>query len=181
MSPSRHPLVIRAPEVRALRDAAAIVAQAQLEAEAVRSRERQRGYQEGLNEGAAAAARLVQDATLAIEAYWSEREQELVTLALAIAHRVVSELPSDAVLAGIARTAIAEHRHDARLMLCAAPDAAAALRRSLGESAATVHAEVQADPAMAPGECVLSHSRGRTSIGLLDQFRAMLAAAGAAG
>jgi hypothetical protein len=31
-----------------------------------------------------------------------------------------------------------------------------------------------ADPAAAPGECTLSHTHGRTNLGLLAQFRAMM-------
>lgn len=181
MSLHGHPMVIRAPEARAMRDAAAIMAQARREALAEHARERQRGYDEGLHGAAATAARLVQDAALVIEAHRSERDQEVVTLALAIAHRILSGLPSDDVLAGIARTAIAEHRHDTRLAVRVSPDAAVALRLSLAASAATAHVEVEADPALPPGGCALSHPRGRTNIGLLDQFRAMLSTARDAG
>lgn len=161
--------------MRALRDAAAILVQARQDAAAERVRERQRGYDDGLNEAAAAASQLFKDAADAVAAHWAQREQELVPLALAIAHRVLSELPPDEVLAGIARTAIAEHRRDSQLTLRAPPDAAAVLQRSLASDAATAHVHVQADATVASGRCVLSHSRGRTSIGLLAQFQAMLA------
>lgn len=173
----RHPLVVRGPELQALRDAVAIRDQARQEAAAERDRERRRGYDDGLREAAAAAAQLVRDTEAAVGVYWSRREQELVPLALAIAHRVVSGLPPDDVLAGIARTAIAEHRQDTSLTLRAAPDEAAVLRRCLAGDAATARVEVQADASLPPGGCVLSHPRGRTVIGLLDQFRAMLATA----
>ena len=173
----QHPLVVRGPELQAVRDAAAIRAEAHEAAAAAHERERRRGYEDGLREAAEAATRLVGGAEAATAAYWAERERELVPLALAIAHRIVSGLPADAVLAGIARVAIAEHRQDAALTLRAAPDAAAALRHCLAGDAATAHVEVQADLSLLPGSCVLSHPRGRTSLGLLDQFRAMLATA----
>lgn len=172
-----HPFVVRGPELQALRDAAAIRDQAQQEAAAERERERRHGYADGLREAAAAAAQLVRNAEAAVEDYWSRREQELAALALAIAHRIVSGLPPDDLLAGVARTAIAEHRQDTSLTLRAAPDAAAVLRRCLADDTATARVEVQADASLPPGGCVLSHPRGRTAIGLLDQFRAMLATA----
>ena len=175
MSLPQHPLVVRGPEVQALRDAAAILAQARQDAAAERDRERQRGYDDGLNKAATAASQLFRDAAAAIAAHWAQREQELVPLALAIAHRVLSELPPDDVLAGIARTAIAEHRRDTQLTLRAPPDAAATLQRCLARDATTAHVQVQADAGLAPGRCVLSHPQGRTSIGLLEQFQAMLA------
>ena len=151
MSLPRHPLVVRGPEVQALREATVIMAQAQQDAAAERARERQRGYDEGLDEAAATASLLLKDASAAVAAYWSQREQELVPLVLAIAHRVLAGLPPDDVLAGIARTAIAEHREDTRLTLRAAPEAAAALRRCLAGDVATAHVHVQADMALPPG------------------------------
>lgn len=172
-----HLLVVRGPELQAVRDAAAVRAEAREAAAAAYEHERRRGYEDGLREAAEAAARLVGGAEAAASAYWAERERELVPLALAIAHRIVSGLPPDAVLTGIARVAIAEHRQDTTLTLRAAPDAAAALRRCLASDPAAAHVEVQADFSLPPGSCVLSHPRGRTSLGLLDQFRAMLATA----
>ena len=164
------PLVVRAPELRAHADAAAIRA----EAEAQREEERRRGREEGLREGLAEAARLAAGAAVAVDAFWAEREGELRDLAFAIAHRILASLPPAEVLARLAGEAIAEHRGDVRLALRVSPGDAPALRAALGAADPEGRVIVEPDPAAAPGACTLVHPRGRTELGLLDQFRALM-------
>lgn len=172
----QHPLVVRRPEVQAYRDAASILADARQDSTTLRETERQKGYDDGFRSGQAAAAKLLGDLGKAVETYWLEREQELVPLALALAHKILSSLPPHDVLAGVARAAIAEHRRDASLILRASPEAAAALKQCLAQDRGAGHVAVLADPDLLEGSCVLLHDRGRTDIGLLDQFRAVLSA-----
>ena len=166
------PLVVRAPELRAYADAAAIRAMAERE----REDERRQGREQGLREGLTEAASLAAGAAAAVDAFWAEREGELQELAFAIAHRILSTLPPGEVLTRLAREAIAEHRRDVQLTLRVAPDAAPALRATLAETDPEGRVAVEPDPRAGSGACTLVHPRGRTKVGLLDQFRALMRA-----
>lgn len=168
--------VVRGATLQARADAAAILAAARAEAQALREiavrerhAERARGYADGRQAGAADAGQLLAAAAAAADAFLAAREGELSDLAFAIAARVLGTLPADAVLLGAARTAIAEHRADSRLVVRVAPDAAAAMQALAGPNLT-----IQADAALPPGACTLLHPRGSTELGVLDQFRAMM-------
>ena len=170
--------VVRGPVLQARRDAAAIVAAAEADAATLRGQaardriaERERGYADGLAAGATDGSRAAQAAALAAAEFLAAREAELTDLAFAIAARVLGALPPDQVMTTIARNAIAEHRAGTRLVLRVAPAMAATMRAAL----ATDAVEIQADPAAPPGTCTLVHPRGSTDLGILDQFRAMMA------
>jgi flagellar biosynthesis/type III secretory pathway protein FliH len=173
--------IIRADELRAHRDARAIRAEAEAEAAGIRARldaERSAALEkarlEGLHQGLAEAAALTASAGAAVEQFWRERNAELRDVALAVAHRILSDLPADDIMIRLASEAIAEHGRDIRLTVRMAPEAAALLRATLQEYGNRDHVTVVADPACAPGECTLVHPRGRTELGLLAQFRAMM-------
>ncbi len=175
------PLVVRADRVRAHTDARAIVAEAEGNAARLRAgiaAERhaalQEAHNEGLRQGLAEAAALTLAASLAVDQFWRERESELGEVSLAAAHRVLSSLPADDMVARLAADAIAEHGRDVRLTLRMKPDAAEAMRAVLQDREKGSRVIIIADPAAAPGECTLVHPRGRTEVGLLAQFRAML-------
>lgn len=181
MSLPASPFIVRADRVRAGLDAQAILAAAEAEAQRIRdgiAAERHaaldEGRQQGLRQGLAEAATLTAGATEAVAQFWAEREQELAEVALAVAQRVLSSLPVDDTVMRLALEAIAEHAGDAALGLRVRPEAAAALRAALEEHGAAGRVGVVADPEAQAGECTLVHPRGRTEIGLLAQFRAML-------
>ncbi len=170
--------VVRGATLQARHDAAGLIAEAQAAAAALgeraereRAAERERGYADGLATGTADGARIAQNAAEAAREFIAAREAELTELAFAIAARVLGTLPLDDVLVATARHALSEHRSDVRLVLRAAPAATAAMRAALS----TDYIEVQADPSAAPGACTLVHPRGATELGVLDQFRAMMA------
>lgn len=174
--------VIRCDDLRSRADAQAILADAErIRQEAARDRlelleaARLEGLRQGLEEAAGVAARAAE----AVEAFWAQRDAELPDLVFALAHRVLASLPADDLMLRLVRDAIAEHGRDVRLTLRLAPEAATALRDALGHALGDAEAKdrvaVIGDPETAPGECTLVHARGRTDIGLLAQFRAMLA------
>lgn len=175
------PFIVRAPEMRARADAAAIrhaagvdAARIRAEAEAGRQAELHRGREEGLRIGLEQAARLSHAAAGAIEAFWAEREDELHDLAFAIAYRILATLPLEETMAHLAREAIAEHRRDVRLTLQVASCDAPALRAALDGVDPDGRVAIELDPFAAPGACTLIHPRGRTKLSLLDQFRALM-------
>ena len=173
--------IIRGNILRAHNDAHTILADAKTEANRVTAEldakrlhifeeARLQGLSQGLSEAAAVAA----NAAEAIDAFWLEREGELAEVAFAIAYRIVASLPPDKILAQLVSEAIAEHSASIQLTLRTAPEAAACLRDCLKNSVHGDRVTVLADPAAAPGECTLSHRHGRSNLGVLAQFRAMM-------
>ena len=175
MSLPQHRLVVRRQELEATRDAAAILAEARTQAAAVLEDARRKGFEEGMGAGTNAAAQMTQSFAAAIETYWAEREHELVTVALAIAHRVIAHLPPEDILRGVAETALAEHRHDTSLILRTDPETASVLRQLLGALPDRRQIDIRSEAALQPGRIVLAHAHGHTEAGLLEQFRTMLA------
>lgn len=178
------PFVVRADIVQAHASAAAIRDDAVAQAAAIleRAREQRRdavaaGHAEGLRTGAAQVAQLAAAAATSIDVFLDERAVELQELAFAIAHRMLASLPHDECLACLAAEAIAEHRLDVRLTLRVSDGDAGPLRAALAEADPHGRVAVVGDPAAEPGSCTLIHSRGRTRIGLLEQFRALIATA----
>jgi flagellar biosynthesis/type III secretory pathway protein FliH len=174
-------LIVRGDILRAHRDAQAIVTEARMEAVRLRAEllsERietlEKARQQGLKQGIAEAAAVASSAIKVVDAFWKEREGELAEVALAVAHRIVDNLPADEILAQLASKAIAEHSADVHLTLRTAPDVAIHLREFLKNSEHADRVTVLADPAVVQGECTLTHRRGRTNLGLLAQFRAMM-------
>ncbi len=178
--PARSAFVVRAPALLALREANAIrtsaveaaarlQARAEAEAEGLRRSARARGLAE--------AAALLASASVTANDFLAAREAELVELAFAIAHRLVTDLPRDARALALAHTALSEHRDASRLTLRAPPATAAALRASLAETGV----EVSEDASLGPDECVLLHPSGRAELGPLQQLRALMAASAGPG
>lgn len=177
------PFVVRATRLRAHMDAAAIRAGATAQAtmiieQAVAQRRDavEAGHAEGLRSGATQAAQLATGTAAAAEAFWSAREAELRELAFAIAHRLLASLPPGEVLARLAAEAVGEHRHDTRLTLRVADADADPLRAALAAADPQGRVTVEADPGAAHGSCTLVHARGRTRLGMLEQFRALMQA-----
>jgi flagellar biosynthesis/type III secretory pathway protein FliH len=174
-------LIVRGDILRAHKDARTVLAEAEAEATRVRARldaERHNILQEarrvGLLQGLSEAAGVVANAAEAVDAFWREREGELAEVALAIAHRVVASLPSDDLLVRLALDAIAEHGATVQLTFRTTPEAAVCLRTALSHLEHGDRVTILADPNATPGECTLVHPRGRTELGLLAQFRAMM-------
>jgi len=197
------PFIVRAPRLRAGDDARAIVAEAEeraerivadadagvarlradakveacAQAEAALAEARARGRDEAAAEVAVLTARTAE----ALDRFWREREDELRDVAFAVAHRVLAALPRDQTLLRLATEAIAEHGRDTRLALKASPDMADCLRAVLSGLEFGHHVTVSPDPSLEPGECTLLHPHGRTEIGLVAQFRSMMATGGSRG
>ena len=178
------PFVIRALHSRALREARVILEDARIDAariqagaEAERVDILARARAEGLVDAARVTAGLAAEAAAALALFWAEREAELRDLALAVAHRVLSQLPSEELMARLATEAIAEHSRDTALALRVSPELLVPLRAALDGKDYGDRVTITADPGLPPGACALMHPRGRTELGLLAQFRAMMAAA----
>lgn len=181
--PAESPFIIRSAKIEARADARAIVEAAEDEARRVRAAAqderiatleaaRRDGMRQGLAEAASVAARTAD----AVETFWRERERELRDVALAVAHRILSSLPADDVTSRLASEAIAEHARDSHLELRAAPETADLLRKTFEDRPSGAQVTVVTDPTLPRDACALLHPRGRSEIGLLAQFRSLMAA-----
>jgi type III secretion system HrpE/YscL family protein len=180
--PARHfRSIVRADMLRLHADANMIVADAKAEASRIRAElelDRIKAFEEarrqGFSQGVAEAAAIAANAVKAVEEFWREREGEVAEIAFAIAHRIVGNLPADQRLAQIVSMAISEYSSSVQLTLRTTPEAAGHLRAFLKNAVGAERVTVVADPAAAPGECTLYQAHGRTDLGLLAQFRAMM-------
>lgn len=175
---AESPFVVRASVMRAredagairtaaLREAAQLRMQAGADAEAIRRTARSGAARE--------AASLLADAATAADGFLRAQEAELTELAFALAHRLVADLPQTTRTVALVRTALAEHRDLSRLTLRAPHAVATALRTALAATpGAANRVEVQNDPALGPDECLLVGPQGRTALGPLQQFRALM-------
>lgn len=186
--------VFRADEVPLLQDAASLVArlEALWAAEAGRVQAAaDEARRAGRLEGAAEAQRAADDAlaarlaALAREAELArERSQaEVAALALAVARKLLGELPAADRLAGLALQAARELLPARTWRLVVHPDDADGLRERLARVAADersglAQAEVAVDPGLPPGECRLDTEFGSAQAGLGPQLARLAAAWG---
>jgi type III secretion system HrpE/YscL family protein len=178
----KSPLIIRREIMGVKNEAREIISRAEREADGIRlearrqaEQERHRGHADGVKDGRAEAARLLAEASATVDAFYEAREKELMDLAFAIAERLIGALPEHERLARVAQAALAEHRGDQKITLRVGPGTAAPLRDALRQYDQHGRVTIETDEHAAPGSCTLLHDRGRSSIGLLDQFRALMA------
>lgn len=175
------PFVLRREAVRSRDEARDIVQEARDQADMIlheahqqAEQDRVQGHAEGVRDGRAEAARLLAEAAATVDLFYEARERELTDLAFAIAYRIIGEFPANEQLARIAETAIAEHRGGVKLQLRVDPVSAPVLRRAVAQFDHEGRVAIEADENAPAGSCTLVHARGRSAIGLLDQFRAMM-------
>ena len=180
MSAGESPFIIRAECGRAYDKAEIILAAAKAEAARICNEAAEQcaaalaaARVEGLNQAAVEAAAFAAATARSFDAFWAARAIELRELAFAIAHRVVSQIPSDELVLRLASDAIADYGRNVELCLRASPTMAESLRQALANVDSVERVSVIADSTLTDGECTLVHPQGQARIGLLDQFRAM--------
>lgn len=154
-------------------EARLIVARGVAEAEA----ERRRGFDEGLRAGQTEAARLLAGAAGNADAFLEQREAELAELVFAVAAKLIGTVPERELAVRLVSAAITDYRADTVLTLRTDLAGVAAVRQTVAELGVAARVHVESHAELAPGQCVLVHAGGQASVGLLDQFRAMMAQA----
>ncbi|TCP34363.1 FliH/SctL family protein [Sphingomonas sp. BK235] len=164
IAPLRDSLALLA-ATRALHDGqAATVADA---ADAARRAAHDIGYREGRAAGEASAAALLATLAARDRARAEARAHEIARLALEVVRRVADGLgPADLVAALAARAAEAV-ADPGDMVVRVAPIAVAATERRLADRAGL---RVEADPALAPGDCEIETPLGRARAGLEVQL-----------
>ncbi len=169
--------VVRGATLTALDEAAAILdaargdaARLQAEAADAAARLREATAAEVERRAAEETARRIASLDVEMAAWRRAREDELVSLAFAIAARIIGALPPDEGLERAARAALADHAGTVSLVLRTDPETAPRLRERLVDTAVTV----RADDGCARGTCTLVHPRGQAAVSPIEQLRALL-------
>lgn len=145
------------------------------EAEAARDAIRAQAVEEGRREGLARAAGALAAAGAARDRLLAASEQEVVTLALRVARRILRlELADrEGAVAELAARAVAEARERREVVLRVNPADGPAVRASEGALGATLvraRLVVREDPAVAPGAVVVDTEAGRIDAGIEAQL-----------
>jgi type III secretion protein L len=149
--------IIRAAEESAWRDGYRFLAEVNRFVDA----ERAKGFAEGRAEGLREASRLVLETSRKTDRYLASLEQEIAGLAFDIVRRVLSEFDGVELVARSARDALADFRNAKAVRVRVHPGAEGHVRKMLFDHQArngqsVVSLTVEADPLLAPFDCILS-------------------------
>lgn len=172
-----EPLVAKA-DVAAVHSVASLLAEAgrlheaaRMDLEAERAAARQTGFDQGRRDGHAAGEAEKRDELVRLAAQDAEerrrRQREIAALALEVVRRVAGRLGDETVVASLAEQAAAEIAPDTAATVRVAPAALEATRARLANRAGLV---VDADPGLAPTDCVIETALGKTVAGLETQL-----------
>lgn len=181
--PINSPWIVRAKMVDAHGRANDIVARAESRAEELRAeavaqagRVCEAARQEGLREGAKAAAALIAEVSAGLEAHAAAREADASRLALAIARRILGEFEENERIIRAVKTALDEQRGTKGLRLRVSPLMQPVLRAALDEHGSDPWVALEVDERASSDACTMIHPRGRIAIGPLDQLQTLDAA-----
>ena len=165
--------VIRAAELRIWHDAAAMLADAKRQAAdtqaasaAAFEAERQRGYDEGIKRGASAMAERMTVASAAADALLRQIERALPGLVCDAVENLLGALDVQDLLRPAVQHALGRLRLDAAATIRVAPEGVAAVRAACDLPGLNI----QADPGLAQGRCLLETELGTVELGLEAQL-----------
>jgi type III secretion protein L len=176
--------VIRADEWRLAGEASELLliantvrSQAEQAALLLREQAKQQGFQQGFAEGkaqvASSLARLAQSEVTRLE----QHEQRVTQLALAVVERLLGQLKPAELITELVREAISSAIAEQFISIRVAPDAKAELEAQIQQfrliHPAVMNIEVQADPALDIGACVICTESGEVRGHLFQQFEAI--------
>ncbi|PIU07274.1 MAG: HrpE/YscL family type III secretion apparatus protein [Methylobacterium sp. CG08_land_8_20_14_0_20_71_15] len=177
--PRLRPLgpIVRAADLGIWGEAGAALSAARRHADETRAwaedlvdRERERGFAEGRAAGAEATARLLAETSARAAAHLARLERELPALVGGLVADILGQFePGDALARSVAH-AVGRLAPDAGASLRVAPGDLESVRAALGEASPV---QVEADPAMRPGECCLRSPVGSVELGIEAQLRAL--------
>lgn len=171
--------LVKAGERALLEDACAVLARARAieaemqtrHAEAERDA-RQRGLEQGREEGRRAFVGAITQLTRDVREHCLAQEREIAALALAALRRMIDDIGDEAVMAGIARRAVSAVAPGSGIVVEVAPALCEAVTAALGEDRqATVL--VRGDAALALHECRIATAEGRIIADLGVQLAAI--------
>jgi type III secretion system HrpE/YscL family protein len=172
--------VLRAPDLVAwsdgagIRDAAAaqavaLIDRARTDAAAIRAA----AHEEGRARGAAEATQLLAETEARIDAALAALEPRLAQTVLLLLGRVLDAFDRPELVARLAARAVVDQRAARGIVVRVPPGTQAAVEAHLGRLADGRLARVQADPTLAPTDCVVETELGTTRAGVAAQLAAL--------
>lgn len=160
--------LLKARDADRLRDASALLARTQaLEAQSRQQSEtaeqaaRQQGYAEGFEQGRSAFVSALAELTGQVEAWRRTQEREVAALALAALRRMVDDIGEEAMMAGIARRAVAAVANGTEAQVHVAPELVDVLDAAFAGDEAVQDITVRPDPELAVHQCRVVTGQGR--------------------
>ncbi len=176
--------VIKAADMSALSDAAAMRAQAedilrQANIRVARSETEaaSRGHEAGLVAGRDMALKSLALVMSDLRSRAMEREADLSQVVVAAVSRIIGELPANIQVGGVIRKALEDFADQNAVVILVCPEERGKIAALVaGESlqapgGASVIRDVKADPALEPGDMIIETEHGRYNIGLRNQLR----------
>lgn len=159
--------ILRAGEARAWQDGYSFLDASRRQAERMLDTARRaamlqyaQGYENGMAQGEAEAARLVSETVVKVDRYLGGLEREVINLSLDMVRRMLGEFDVNELVAKAARQAIAEIRRGKYLKVSVHPNAADLVRDQLGTilggSDLGLRVEIDTDKTLAADACILS-------------------------
>ncbi|MCA6105787.1 type III secretion system stator protein SctL [Bradyrhizobium cenepequi] len=143
---------------------------------AIYRRERQRGRDEGLAIGREEASRLIAATSARTNAYLRRLEQDVPTLVLDVIENLLGRFDPGDLLAHAVRHALTKLQAGGEMRLRVAPEQSMRLREALaelGDHGGSAMIEIEVDPTLASGQCVLWSEFGNIELGLEAQLSAL--------
>ncbi|MEM9439730.1 MAG: type III secretion system stator protein SctL [Pseudomonadota bacterium] len=159
-----------------LKAAAEEAAKLKQEAQLAYEEAKQRGMEQGREEGAVAAAKLLAETTARADQHLAKSDRQLIDLALAVVRRVLGDFDVGQLTRNAVRHALSRQRQEQHLTLYVAPDMVDSLRADvdgLFDSAVRHLITVEPDSQLDKGQCRLASDVGFVDLGIEAQLRAI--------
>ncbi|NSX56762.1 FliH/SctL family protein [Parasulfitobacter algicola] len=130
------------------------------------------GWDQGYGDGLEKATSVLSDVATALTKHISQIENDAPALAIEIARKLVSNLPSEQVLSGIIQSALDTYRHEKSIvvvMSTSAPDHEKSCVQAIVQSS-PIPASIEFDPDIPPTGCELRLPSGFVDLSIDRQF-----------
>jgi type III secretion protein L len=172
--------IIKAAEHESLADVFALLARLRTveaaQAEAAREAmadARARGHAEGFADGRAAFAKAIAEMAAEASLHRQAEEEEIAALAMAAVRQMVGAIGDEAMMAGIARRAVATVAPSGPILVETSEAMLPAVETALAEAQEDRPVNIRADPALADHQCRIAAGDGRIIADLSVQLAAL--------
>lgn len=176
--------IVRADDVRTLRESEEILADARREAEAIvqaaraaYEEERRRGYEDGREEAKLESAeRMIENVSRTVD-YFARIEDQMVELVMAAVRKIIADFDDRARVLMVVKSALAAVRTQKQMTLRVAPAQLEPVRTSLNEILAAFpgigYLDIVGDPRLAADACILESDIGVVEASVSGQLEAL--------
>ena len=176
--------IVKREQYSVLLDAQALTAQAQIRAEQIiadAEAAKQQAYEDGYNQGVAAAEKTQAQAVLATlkmcQDFMSARQQALCDLVGSVTNKLLGNIDRDSLIISLVEQALSTYHHAQRVTLYVAPSQFSELSKRINQvsktSSALSQLEIKEDERVEVGACLMETPIGVLNIRLDAQLAAL--------